>query len=107
MIGLRGRRDLRIALWKVIFALRLVPISNFPIPISLWLGQITSALVLPVALSQSLKKFHHGHRSPGRFIPHFSTVGVAFSDARNSMRRFDASGFLAPFTTAAANTWTN
>ncbi len=39
---------------------------------------------------------------PGRFIPIFSTVGVAFSEARNSMRRLDASGFLAPFTTAAA-----
>ena len=47
------------------------------------------------------------HGSPGRFIPHFSTVGVAFSDARNSMRCLDASGFLAPFTTPAANTWTN
>jgi hypothetical protein len=31
----------------------------------------------------------------GRFIPIFSTVGVAFSDARKSIRRLDASGFLA------------
>jgi hypothetical protein len=47
------------------------------------------------------------NQDSGRSIPVFSTAGVAFADARNSMSRLDASGFLAPFTIAAANTWAN
>lgn len=41
---------------------------------------------------------------PGRFLPVFSTAGVAFSDARKLMSRLDASGSFASFTKAAANT---
>ena len=39
-----------------------------------------------------------------RFIPIFSTTGVAFSDARKAISLLAASGSLALFTIAAANT---
>jgi diguanylate cyclase (GGDEF)-like protein len=42
-----------------------------------------------------------------RFIPVFSTEGVALSDARKAMSLCAACGSFAPFITAAANTWTN
>ena len=52
-----------------------------------------------VRLLRACSQYFYCPVPAGRFIPIFSTVGVAFSDARKSMRRLDASGFLAPFTT--------
>ncbi len=62
------------------------------------------------------KGFALAYRRPGtrgtyracvRFIPVFSTAGVALSDARKAMSLWAAPGSSAPLITAAANTWTN